>query len=175
MEVSAYAAEAAVEVSHWWFVARRALFSSIIRSRGIPREAPTLDIGTSTGSNLRLLRDLNYSNVIGVDTSDVAIRFCAEKGLGRVRQADVCQLPFPSNMFHLVFVTDVLEHVEDDRRALSEVARVLAPGGAAIITVPAFQCLWGRQDDVACHKRRYRLRRLEALIRSVKLSCAECF
>src|SRR5205085_5633198 len=56
--------------------------------------------------------------------------------------------------------SDIIEHVEDDRQALREIRRVLRPGGHALITVPAFPSIWGLQDRVAHHKRRYRMRQL---------------
>jgi SAM-dependent methyltransferase len=55
-----------------------------------------------------------------------------------------------------VLATDTIEHIDDDRKALQEIHRVLVPGGHALIVVPAFASLWGLQDVVAQHKRRYR-------------------
>lgn len=46
------------------------------------------------------------------------------------------QLPFPSDTFDLVLSHEVLEHVQDDRRAISEIVRVLAPGGRLVLFVP---------------------------------------
>jgi ubiquinone/menaquinone biosynthesis C-methylase UbiE len=67
--------------------------------------------------------------VVGLDLSDEAIRFCAEKGLGVVHRGDVCDLPFEDASLDLVLATDIIENVEDDRLALSEIARVLVPDG----------------------------------------------
>jgi hypothetical protein len=55
-----------------------------------------------------------------------------------------------------VFAPDVLEHVDDDARGLSEVCRVLKPGHKALITVPAFKAHWGLQDRQAFQNRRCR-------------------
>ena len=111
-----------------------------------------------------MLRDLGFRDVTGIDSSDEAIRFCASKGMGPVQKGDVYDLPFPSGSFDLVLATDIIEHVEDDLRALREISRVLAPGGRALITVPAYQSLWGLQDEQSHHKRRYRLRPLSERI-----------
>jgi SAM-dependent methyltransferase len=51
---------------------------------------------------------------------------------------DVTSLPFPDNAFDRVIAAEILEHVLDDQRAMSELGRVLRPGGLAAITVPAF-------------------------------------
>ena len=60
-------------------------------------------------------------------------------------------MPFADASFDFVLATDVIEHVDDDRRAAAEILRVLRPGGRALITVPAFQSLWGLQDRQSHH------------------------
>jgi len=157
MRDATYAAEAVIEETHWWFVGRRRLFGRELRAAGLSEGSRCLDIGTSTGANLRLLRDLGCTRVHGLEPSVEAIRFCHAKGLGPVRQGDVCAMPFADASFDMVLATDVIEHVEDDGRALEEIQRVLTPGGYLLLTVPAFESLWGLQDDVSLHKRRYRL------------------
>ena len=164
MDAGAYQIEAEIEATHWWFVGRRRLFAAEIGQIGLDRDAAVLDIGTSTGTNLRMLRALGFGNVQGLDLSDDAIRFCAEKGFPAVRKGDVRDMPFAANLFDLVLATDVIEHVDDDAKAVTEIARVLKPGGAALITVPAFRRLWGLQDEVAKHKRRYRKSELLELV-----------
>jgi SAM-dependent methyltransferase len=166
MEIPTYAAEAAIEADHWWFVGRRGLFAALLKGFPLPPDAAILDVGTGTGANLRLLRDLGFARVVGVDFSAEAIRFCAEKGLGSVQPGDVCALPFADRRFDLVFATDVIEHVEDDLAALREIRRVLRPGGHLLLTVPAFPILWGLQDEVSHHRRRYRLPLLVARLRA---------
>lgn len=175
MRDATYTIEAQVEATHWWFVVRRHLVAETIRRVGVPLEARVLDIGTSTGTNLRLLRDCGYANRVGLDASDEAIRWCAEKSLGHVKKGDVCGLPFADGEFGLVLATDIIEHVDDDLQALAEIRRVLGPDGTAIITVPAFQSLWGLQDDVAQHKRRYRRNDLLDRLRRTGLRCHESY
>lgn len=156
MEYAAYAAEAEAEATHWWFVGRRTLFRRLLARHAGDRDARVLDVGTSTGTNLRLLTDMGYRDVTGLDMSPEAIRFCTDKGLPPVRQGSITAMPFADASFDLVLATDVVEHVDEDQQAVDEVARVLRPGGTALFTVPAFQSLWGLQDEVSHHKRRYR-------------------
>jgi SAM-dependent methyltransferase len=170
MDIATFAVEAEVEETHWWFVGRRRLFAAELAKAGVKRTDRVLDIGTGTGANLRLLRDLGFSAVSGVDSSEEAIGYCASKGLGAVRKGSIYALPFADGTFDVVLATDVIEHLECDDAAVREVSRVLASGGKALITVPAFPSLWGLQDRQAFHKRRYRMKPLLALLRSAQLS-----
>jgi SAM-dependent methyltransferase len=52
--------------------------------------------------------------------------------------ADATNLPFPDNSFDRVIAAEILEHVPRDRGAMTEIARVLRPGGIAAVTVPAW-------------------------------------
>lgn len=155
MDTVTYEIESAIEQSHWWFVVRRNLFKQAITALNFPPDAAILDVGTSTGSNLRMLHEMGFTNFQGLDLNDEAILWCAKKELGAVKKGDVCDMPFAHNLFDLVLATDIVEHVENDVRALSEICRVLKPSGKAIITVPAFRSLWGLQDSVSHHQRRY--------------------
>lgn len=175
MESATYAAESQIEQTHWWFVGRRRLFRAHIESLGLPANAALLDVGTSTGTNLRLLKEMGFTNYRGLDPSAEAIRWCAEKGLGAVEQGTVAAIPFPDATFDLVVATDIIEHVDDDVGALTEIARVLKPSGALLVTVPAFPSLWGHQDEVAHHKRRYRAHELLDRIARGGLSCRESY
>ncbi len=167
MESTVYAVEAAIEERHWWFAGRRRLFARELRRADVANDARVLDIGTSTGTNLRMLNALGFHQVIGLDRSEDAIAHCRAKGLSAIGCGDILAMPFRDDSFDVVLATDIIEHVEDDGRALAEIARVLRPGGKVLLTVPAFAALWGLQDRVAQHKRRYRLLPLKkAIVRS---------
>ena len=170
MEATSYLLEDQVESDHWWFRGRRVLFGRLLRRLGIKPDSRVLDAGTSSGSNLRLLRDLNFTNYRGIEISDEAIAICRRKGLGPVEHGDICNIPFEGQSFDFVFATDVIEHVERDDAALAEVRRVLAPGGYCLLTVPAFPSLWGHQDVVSHHLRRYRAAKVLALVREAGLT-----
>jgi SAM-dependent methyltransferase len=169
MDQATYAAEAKIEASHWWFVERRRLFASLIRQADIPADATVVDIGTGTGANLRLLRDMGFARVTGIDPSIEAAHWCTEKGLGSVREGDIRALPLADQSVDLVLATDVVEHVNEDVTALSEICRILRPGGIALITVPAFPSLWGLQDDRSHHYRRYRMRPFLGMLHQIGL------
>jgi SAM-dependent methyltransferase len=164
VDLATYAFEAEAESAYWWFSGRRRLFAREIGRLALLKSSPILDVGSSTGTNLRMLRDLGFCTVEALDASEEAIRYCRDKGLGMVRQGDVCAMPFSEASFELVLATDVIEHVDDDSQAIREIVRILRPGGYALITVPGFPSLWGLQDRVAHHKRRYQFRQLVELI-----------
>lgn len=160
MDAKIFEVEAEIELDHWWFRGRRDLFSKQILGLNLPKDAAILDVGTSTGTNLRLLRDAGFTNVHALDSSTLAIDYVTRKGLGKVVEGDICAMPYDEGAFDLVLATDVIEHVDDDAGALREIYRVLRPSGRMIVTVPAFNSLWGNHDVVAHHKRRYRLNQL---------------
>lgn len=175
MELAVYEHEAAVEETHWWFVGRRKLFARELAALDLSERSRILDVGTGTGSNLRLMRQMGVREVVGLDRSEAAIRFCEMRGLGAVQRGDIRRLPFEDASFDLVLATDVIEHVEEDAQAVLEVRRVLAPGGFALITVPAFPSLWGLQDIKAQHLRRYRRAEFRTLLMQVGLEIRKLY
>jgi SAM-dependent methyltransferase len=69
---------------------------------------------------------------------------------GRAVRGDATAMPFGKNVFDLVIAAEVLEHIPRDQRAMHEIARVLAPGGVAAVTVPAWlpeRICWALSDD----------------------------
>jgi SAM-dependent methyltransferase len=73
-------------------------------------------------------------------------------------------LPYDAGTFDLVTALDVVEHLDDDVAGLREMRRVLRPGGRVLLFVPTFMFLWGVQDDVSHHRRRYRLAELRRAV-----------
>lgn len=147
-----------LEDRHWWFRSRRRFVWGLLRRAGVTSASRILDAGCGTGRNLVEFGRLGPAE--GVDFSEEAVAFCRRRGLAGVRQATVEELPFPDGRFDLIIATDVIEHLDDDRRALAELRRVAAPGGRVIITVPAYRWLWSHHDESHHHKRRYTLRGL---------------
>lgn len=73
----------------------------------------------------------------------------------KVALGTVTCLPFADSSFDLVCAFDIIEHVDDDDGALSEVARTVKPGGVVLTSVPLHAALWTSFDDFVGHKRRY--------------------
>lgn len=151
-----------LEDRHWWFRGRRRFVWGLLRRAGVAAAPRILDAGCGTGRNMVEFGRLGEAE--GVDFSEDAVAFCRERGLQRVRQARLEELPFADDSFDLLLATDVIEHVEDDRRALAELRRVAAPDARLVITVPAYNWLWSQHDDAHQHRRRYTMRRLRGSV-----------
>lgn len=175
MESSVYEVEAQIVDNHWWFRGRRRLFAREIQRMGISSTARVLDIGISSGSNLMLLRNLGFREIVGLERNRQAIAACRHRGYGRLVCGDALAVPFPSETFELVLLTDVLEHLDDDRAGYLEAWRVLKPGGSLIVTVPSFMSLWGPQDELSHHRRRYRIKPLLDLVRIAPVTIERAF
>lgn len=158
MDSHMYAQMAELEKNHWWFVGRRAVVFDVLRRARV--SGKLLDVGLGTGFNARAFERMGFS-VEGLDPAPEAVAFAKDI----VPNVPVFAAPFPSAKvpsatYDVVMLLDVLEHLEDDVAGARDVARVLKPGGMAIITVPAFRFLWTKHDESAHHFRRYRKKEL---------------
>ena len=154
MKRSPYDIEHEVEGFHWWFAVRRKLLTTILSSFKFHPESLALDIGCGTVSNLRVLESAGFI-AIGLDRSIYALSLNRKEFEFPLINGDLIELPIRSESVGLIVAMDVLEHVEDDTKGICELYRVLNNRGALILTVPAFNFLWGIQDDVTGHKKRY--------------------
>jgi SAM-dependent methyltransferase len=156
MDKDFYPAYFEIEGRHWWFLGRRRLFLRLLEQQFPPAARPidVLDFGCGTGAFLEYLE--RFGNVSAVDADPSAVAFCHTRGRTDVRLAPSgARLPFPDDAFDLVTTLDVIEHIDDDVAALTELRRVLRPGGLLLVAVPAYRFLWGKQDEVSHHRRRY--------------------
>jgi len=89
-----------------------------------------------------------------VDISAPALAKLRERG-AQVALSQVTALPFADAAFDLVCALDIIEHVEDDDGALSELSRVARDGAVVVISMPLHPSRWSSFDDFVGHKRRY--------------------
>jgi SAM-dependent methyltransferase len=154
MKKITYDIEWNLESTHWWFSGRRRLLKFLLSDLSIQRDAPVIDVGCGVGSNLPLLKSMGFK-VIGIDSESYGLSFAKNLSGVLLINGDVLNLPVKSNSVELVIATDILEHLDDDSIGIKEIHRTLTRKGKVILTVPAFEFLWGIQDVIGMHKRRY--------------------
>lgn len=161
---------AALDQTHWWYVARRRILSDVIaRLARPPENARILEIGCGTGHNFSMLGA--FGTVDGLEV-DATARQIASARLGRA----VGSAPLPAlngiadGSYDLIALLDVLEHVADDEAALASIRAKLKPGGRILLTVPANRWMWSAHDTVHHHFRRYNGHDLRAVINKAGLT-----
>jgi SAM-dependent methyltransferase len=148
-----------VEDRHWWYRGRRTVIERVLGGLGLPARARILDAGCGSGRNMVEL--VRHGTVTGVELSKTSVDLARARGAGEVIEGSVLDMPFPQDSFDLAVSLDVIEHLEDDLGALRELRRTVAPGGALLVTVPAYQWLWSGHDEINHHQRRYTRRSLQ--------------
>ena len=137
-----------------------------------------LDYGCGSGYGSSMIAESAVS-VIGVDVAEDAVAYAtrhfANDKLGFQRVSPDSALPFDDGAFDTVLSFQVFEHVEHESRYLSEIARVLAPGGTLVLATPdrSTRLLPLQQPWNRWHLREYSeaslRRRLERNFRSVEV------
>ena len=152
-----------LEREHWWFRARSNILSAQLAEMvGRLHSRPTiLNIGAALGASSEMLS--RYGDVTSVEYDKECCDFVRQHAGQHFINASITELPFKSGCFDIVCAFDVIEHVQDDARAVLEMIRVCRPRGVVAVTVPAFKLLWSHHDEVNHHQRRYRLPALKDL------------
>ena len=149
-----YDIEAEVESFHWWFAVRKKLLKLLLSSLHLPDECVAIDIGCGTGSNLRVFESVGL-NAFGLDRSFYALSFARKVIKFPLLNGDLNNLPIRPKSVGLIVAMDILEHMDNDLGGIRSLYQALKKDGILILTVPAFDFLWGIQDEVTFHKRRY--------------------
>jgi SAM-dependent methyltransferase len=146
---------------YWWYRARAGLLGNALGSY-LGEPARVLDVGSADGPSVGWMEGGHARFTIDVDP----------RGLkpGQGTCASALALPFPDGAFDVVGAFDVLEHCEPESVAIKELARVIAPGGRLLLSVPAYQWAWSDHDVRAGHHRRYTKARLLAAVGQTDLT-----
>lgn len=146
---------------HWYYRSKQLALDSLLRR--VPYKH-VLDIGAGSAVFSKHLL-----------TNGAASAICVDPAYESEREEFFCGKPIrysrdvkPSDA-DLVLMMDVLEHVDDDVGLVRASMQGAAPGAFAVISVPAFPSLFSAHDRFLEHKRRYRLRSLEGVVRAAGL------
>jgi len=157
----------------WWYRALhlRAL-QALQRRPGAP--GALLDAGCGTGGLLRRLAGKSTRALVGLDYNPEAARRAGAKSGALIARGDANRLPFAYASFGALVSLDVLCHrAVEPRRALAEFHRVLKPGGALVLNLPAFEWLHSAHDIRVYNARRFTADQARALLAAAGFTTIE--
>ncbi|WP_051409104.1 class I SAM-dependent methyltransferase [Syntrophorhabdus aromaticivorans] len=151
----------------FWVRSRYRLLKNIVYNHVAPMgKTRFLEIGCGTGGFIRQIVENKNLEITGSEIYLKGLLY-AKKHLPDIDfiQFDVTQ-GLIGEEFDIIAAFDVLEHIENDITAISNMNRMLRRGGCLIITVPQYMFLWSRLDEMLKHKRRYSRRDLLTKLRT---------
>lgn len=155
------------ERRHFWFCGFRRFVGPLLARAARGRtDLRLLDAGCGTGLNLALLSQ--HGEAYGFDLTWLGLRYGRERGVRRLAQASVTDIPFGTATFDLVTSFDVvtaLSHAEE-ARAFAEMWRVLRPGGRLIVNASALEWLRGSHSALAQEHHRHSKASLRRVVES---------
>lgn len=143
------------EKTYWWHIGKKKLVVDLMETYLGRDNLTILEIGSGGGETSKEL--LKYGEVYANDISEYSEDLCREKGINNFIVGDVNELDLKEyqQKFDVVLALDVLEHIQDDNKAMSVVRGLLKEDGIFLVNVPAYKFLWSAHDEVLQHKRRY--------------------
>jgi SAM-dependent methyltransferase len=153
------------ETRHFWFLGFRRFVRPLLAAATAGRQSPQiLDCGCGTGANLLMLGD--FGRPFGFDLNRRGLEFARMAGHRRVARASIDAIPTPEACIDVVTSFDVLSTLPEsvEIAAMSEMHRVLRPGGALVLNVAAMEILTGNHSVLAKEVRRYDRRRLRFIV-----------
>lgn len=143
-----------IEDVSWWFQYRMELIAQIA-DRFLAKEKAVFDIGGGNGYTSKALQQWGWEAVL-LEPSLPECRNANMRGVQTVVCNALNAQDFPAESVPQAVLLDVLEHIEQETVMLELLHDSVQSGGAVVLTVPAYRCLWSSEDDAAGHFRRYR-------------------
>ena len=117
-----------------------------------------IDLGSSGNSFLFFLDNINQK--FSLDIADLPLKQYQDKKNWYPLCGDLMKLPYRDETFDFLSVLDVIEHIKEDKSAISEMSRILKKNGILIISVPHRMKYYTNQDRLIGHYRRYEINQL---------------
>ena len=137
--------------SWWWGKARREIVQQCMKEV-ITHDMNILEIGAGYGSMTGMLS--HFGTVNAIEPYPDAVSYLQSKLKIKTYQGTFESFS-GTERYDLITCFDVLEHIEDDRKALLKMAALVNDKGFLVLTVPAYKFLWNRHDEINHHYRRY--------------------
>src|SRR5262249_40917396 len=124
-----------IEEKHWWAQGMRDAMDALLsKATQGKRNIRALDIGCGTGLLMNYLKERYQldGEVVGLDVSEHALKFCQQRGATKLILGSATEVPLPSKSFDLIICIDTIQHLAGngaDDVAIAEFGRLLAPGG----------------------------------------------
>jgi SAM-dependent methyltransferase len=146
--------------NHWWFRARILIFDTIIEGLVKRNKIKILDYGSGIGVNINMLK--NYGVVDAVEPHYKTAKYIKKKfKINVIKKAN--------KKYDLIILTDVIEHIKNDKKKIKELINTLKKNGYLFITAPAFQILFSKKDEDLHHYRRYNKSGLKKILPQKKV------
>lgn len=156
-----------VEQLHFWFRGLRNFVRPLLQNATADRASPRiLDCGCGTGANMVMLQD--YGRPFGFDVTWSGLEYARRYGQRWVLNASITHIPFATATFDVATAFDVLYSLNEEQEtaAVTEILRVLRPGGTLIVNVAALAVLRGNHSVFGAEIRRSTRRRLRRVLSS---------
>jgi ubiquinone/menaquinone biosynthesis C-methylase UbiE len=132
-----------------------------------------IDLGSSGNSVLPFLEKIKHKSYF--DIANLPLKQYKNNFKWHPLCGDLITLPYRDDSFDFISALDVLEHIKDDRLAISEISRVLKKDGIALITVPHKMRFYTNQDKLIGHYRRYEIDQIISLFKALNLKFLKLF
>lgn len=151
------------ELTHGWYIGTRNHLIKTLK-QNCTTSSRILDAGAGTGGTILLLKKAGFRNVIGLEKSDIAIRYSRQRGI-KIIKGDINRLPFKKDSFDVVICLDVLYHQGvNPNLAIKEFQRVLKKEGLLYLQEPAYNFLKSRHDITIATSRRFTRNQIAKMI-----------
>lgn len=145
--------------------------------RYAPLDAAVHDVGCGSGNLLEQVQRLGYQRLSGSDFSPEALHSARGRFSGELTLVDLTQanaIPH-GTQYDVLLCSEVLEHIDQDERAIENIASMLHDGGTLILSVPYRMKYWSAHDSFSGHVRRYEPGELEGKLEAAGCAIRESF